>query len=120
MRQMLAMVVNERKDDLDLHLPRVEFTYNNSVNAATGLAPNEVRMGRLPRLSLMVFDRTGDVGHQRLARNQLAHCDLGTDRQKRANDIVRAHHAITVPRINRRNSALANALRPAPTFTVGG
>ena len=84
MAQMLAMVVNERQDDWDLHLPHVEFTCNNSVSAATGLAPNEVHMGRLPRLTLTVFDRTGVVGHQSLARDHLAYCDLATDRQKRA------------------------------------
>ena len=45
---MLSMVVNERQDDWDLHLPHVEFAFNNSVSAATGLVPNEVHMGRLP------------------------------------------------------------------------
>ena len=120
MTQMLAMVVNERQADWDLHLPHVEFAYNNSVSAATGPAPNEVHMGRLPRLPLTVFDRTGVVGHQRLARDNLAYCDLATDRQKCANDTVRAHHALTVSRVNRRNSALADALRPAPNFATGG
>ena len=71
-------------------------------------------MGRLLRLPLTVFDRTGVVGHQSLARDHLAYCDLATDRQKRANDIVRAHHALTVSRVNRGNSTLADALRPAP------
>ena len=51
MAQMLAMVVNERQDDWDLHLPHVEFAYNNSVSAATGLAPNVVHMGRLSHVS---------------------------------------------------------------------
>ena len=120
MAQMLAMVVNERQDDWDLHLSHVEFAYNNSVSAATGLAPNDFRMGRLPRLPLTVFDRAGVVGHQSLARDHLAYCDLTTDRQKRANGIARAHHALTVSRVNRRNSALAEALRPAPNFAMGG
>jgi len=39
MAQMLAMVVNEQQNDWDAHLPHVEFAYNNSVSAATGLAP---------------------------------------------------------------------------------
>ena len=120
MQQMLAMVVNERQDDWDLHLPHVELAYINSVSAATGLAPNDVHMGRLPRITLTVFDRTGVVGHQSLARNHLAYCDLAIDRQKRVNDIVRTHHALTVSRVNHRNSALADALRQAPNFTVGG
>ena len=71
--QMLAMVVNERQDDWDLHLLHVEFAYNNSVSAATGLAPNEVYMNRLPPLPLTVFDRTGVVGHQSLPRDHLAY-----------------------------------------------
>ena len=56
MAQMLAMVVNERQDDWDTHLPHVEFAYNNSVSTATGLAPNEVHINRLPRLPLTISD----------------------------------------------------------------
>lgn len=70
MAQMLAMVVNERQDDWDIHLPQVEFAYNNSVSAATGLEPNEVHMARLPRFPLTVFDNNAR-GHQSLARDQL-------------------------------------------------
>ena len=44
MAQMLSMVVNERQDDWDKQLPHVESAYNNSVSAATGLAPNEVHL----------------------------------------------------------------------------
>ena len=120
MAQMLAMVVNERQDDWDLYLPHVEFACDNSVSAATGLAPNEVHMGRLPRPPLSGFDRAGVVGHQSLAHDHLVYCDLATDRLKRANDIVRAHHALTASRFNRRDSTLTDALRPAPNFAVDG
>ena len=106
---MLAMVVNERQDDWDVHLPHVEFAYNDSASTATGLAPNEGHMGRLQRLPLTVFDRTGVVGHQSLARDHLVYFNLATDRQKRANDIVCAQHALTVSRVNHKNSALADA-----------
>ena len=37
MAQMLAMVVNEQQDNWDVHLPHVEFAYNNSVSAATAV-----------------------------------------------------------------------------------
>ena len=94
------MVVNERQDGWDLQLPLIEFAHNNSVSAVTGLAPNEVHMGRLSRLPLTVFERTGVAGHQSLARDHLAYCDLATDRQQRANDIVRKHHALTASRLN--------------------
>ena len=87
MAQMLAMVVNERQDDWDAQLPHVKFAYNNSVSAPTGLAPNEAHMGRLPRLPLTMFDRSGVAGYQSLARDRLAYCDLASERQQRANDM---------------------------------
>ena len=67
-----------------------------------------------------VFERTGAAGHQSLARDPLAYCDLATDRQQRTNDIVRKHHALTVSRVNRQNSALADPLHLAAKFAVGG
>ena len=120
MDQMLAMVVHKRQDDWDLSLPHVKFAYNNSISAATGLGTRRGPHGQLPRLPLTGFDRTGVVGHQSLARDHLVYCDMATDRKTRANDIVRAHHALTLSRLNRRNSALADALRPAPNFATGG
>ena len=76
----MAMVVNELQNNWDDQLPHVEFAYNNSVSAATGLTPKEVHMGRLRRLPLTTFERTGVAGHQNLARDHLAYCDLATDR----------------------------------------
>ena len=52
-------------------------------------------------------DRSGVAGRQSLARDHLAHCDLASERQQRANDIVREMHAVTVSRVERRNSALS-------------
>ena len=40
--QMPVMVVNDRENDWDLHLPYVQHAYNSSVSEATGLGPNEV------------------------------------------------------------------------------
>ena len=73
MAQMLAMVCNEHQNDWDAHLPHVEYAYNNYVSAAAGLAPNEVYTGRLPRLPLIVFDRSYGGAHQSLDRNHLAY-----------------------------------------------
>ena len=114
MTQILAMVVNERQDDRDLQLPHVEFAYNSSVSATTGLPPRDDDMGRLPRLPLTVLGCPGLAGLHRLSRNHLAYCDLPNDRQQRVNDIVRRHHhALTVSRVNHQNSALDDAMRPA-------
>ena len=50
MAQALGMAVNEQQTDWDVQLPHVYAAYNNyiSVNAASGLVPNEVMMSRLP------------------------------------------------------------------------
>ena len=55
MAQMLAMVCDEHENDWDAHLPHIEYAYNNAVSTATGLAPDEIKTKRLPRLSLAVF-----------------------------------------------------------------
>ena len=52
-------------------------------------------MSKLPRLSLTVVESTGVAGHQSLACDHRAYCDLATDRQQRTNGIVRKHHALT-------------------------
>ena len=77
-------------------------------------------MSTLPRLPLTIFERTGVFGHQSLARDHLAYCYIATDRQQRAYDIVREHHALTVSRVERRNSALSDTLRALPKFAGGG
>ena len=69
MAQMLAMVCNEHQNDWGIHLPHVEHAYNNFVIAATGLAQNEVYVGRLPHLPY-------GGAHQSLDRNPLAYCHL--------------------------------------------
>ena len=103
MPQMLAIVVSKRQDDWDVHLPHVEFAYNNSASAVTGLAPNEVHMNRLRRLSLAIFKHRYARGHQSLARDHLGYCDLAADRQRRAYALVREQRALTVSRVERRN-----------------
>ena len=55
-----------------------------------------------------------------LARDHLAYCDVTTARQQRAYDIVREHHVHKVSGLERRNSALTDALRAVPIFAVGG
>ena len=63
MAQMLARVFNEHQNNLDVLLPHDEYAYNNSISAATGLAPNEVDRKCLPRLPLTVLDRSSGGAH---------------------------------------------------------
>ena len=77
-------------------------------------------MGKLLRPPPTILERTWVDGYQSLGRNHLAYCDLATDRQQRVYDIVREHHALTVCCVERRNSALSDALRAVLKIAVGG
>ena len=81
MAKVLAMVCNEHQNDWDAHLSHVEYAYNNSASAATGLASNEVYIGRLSRLPLAVFDCSYARARQSLDGDYLAYCDLARERE---------------------------------------
>ena len=99
------MIPTKPTNKWDEQLPHVEFSHTNSVRVSTGSAPNKVHRSRIPHLPLTIFDCTRVAGHQSLARDDLAYCDLATDRPQRAYDIVREHHALPVARVERRNSS---------------
>ena len=103
------MVCNEYQNDWDAHLSHVEYVYNNSASAATGLASNEVHIGRLTRPHLAVFDSFYGGARQDLDRDYLAYCDPARERQRRAYELVREQHPLTAARVNGRNSTLSDA-----------
>ena len=76
------MVCNEHQNDWDVHLPHIEYAYNNSISAAMGFAPNEAHLGILLRLPLTVFDRSYGGAHQGLDYDMLAYCVLTLERQQ--------------------------------------
>ena len=117
---MLTMVCNEHQNDWDEHLPHVEYACNNSGSAVTSLAPNEVYIARLPRLPLVIFDRSYGGAPQGLDRDHLANCYLARERQQRAYELVREQHALTVARVSGRNSTLSDALLLRPKYVAGG
>ena len=115
MGQMLAMVVNK------LQTTGMDNSPMSTLRTTISLAPPRVW---LPTKSIWIgchaspltfFERGGVAGHQ----SYLAFYDLATDRQL-VYDIVREHRALSFSRVNRRNAALCDALRPAPKFDVYG
>lgn len=80
MAQMLACVVNEKQGDWDEHLLHVKISYN-SVDAATGSAPNEIHLKRLLRFSVADSQRGHLAGNQSLERDQLVYYGLTQDHQ---------------------------------------
>lgn len=123
--QVLAMVVNEWQDDWDVHFPRMdvhfphmEFAYNNSVSTATGLTLSEVHINRLPRLPMTVIEHRYARGYRSLPRAHFEYHDLAADCQRRAYELIREQHKLPVSRIERRHSALSEALHKLPTYTL--
>ena len=110
MAKIQDMVCNEHQHDSDAHIFHVEYAYYNSASAATGLASNGVHVGRLPHSSLAVFDRSYGGAHQSVDCDHLACCDLARERQQHAYELVHEQHALTVARVNGRNSTLSDAL----------
>ena len=58
--------------------------------------------------------------HQSFDRDLLACCDLARERQQRAYELVCEQHALTVARINGRNSTLSDALLRHPKYVADG
>ena len=76
---------------------------------------------RLPRLLLTVFDRScGAEPIRALTATIAPYCDLARERQQHAYELVREQHAITVARVNGRNSTLSDALLRRPKYVAGG
>ena len=110
MATVLAMGCKEHQIDWVTHLSHVEYTYNNSASAATGLASNEVHIIRLPSLPLAVFDRSYGGARQSLDHDCLAYCDPVPERQHHAYELVREQPALPVARANGRNSTFSDPL----------
>lgn len=61
MTQKLSVVVNERPNDWDERLPFVQSAYNSSDSDDTGLAPDEVYLGRFPAYHLPFSNDLGSA-----------------------------------------------------------
>ena len=117
--QMLSLVISEQQDDWDEWLPYVVQAYNNSVSAATGLAPNEIHLGRMPRLPITAIDECVVKGHTGERQDQLLYLDIVRERQQRAFELVQESHLIAMSKIQRSNTKLLAILHKLPNFEVG-
>ena len=117
--QMLSLVISEQQDDWDEGLPYVVQAYNNSVSAATRLAPNEIHLGRMPRLPMTVIDECVVKEHTDEKQDQLLYLDIVRKRQQRAFELVQESHLIAMSKIQRSNTKLLTILHKLPNFEVG-
>ena len=79
--QMLSYLVADDQKDWDKLLLHAISAHNNNVSRGIGLAPNEVHIGRYPRLLMTILERRGVAGHQGLKADQLEYLQLMRDRQ---------------------------------------
>ena len=101
-----------------LQLPP-KYAFNNSVSAATGLAPHEVHIGRLPRPpSPSLIDRTVMPIRPSTATNLPIVTSLASVNNGPTN-LCENSTALTVARVNGRNSALSDALLHLPKYIAG-
>ena len=76
-------------------------SYSNSVSAATGLAPNEIHLGRMPRLTMTMIDECVVVkGHTGGKQDQLVYLDIVRERQRHAFELVQESHLTAVSTSN--------------------
>ena len=100
-------------------MPYVVQAYNNSVSAATGLAPNEIHLGRMPRLPMTVIDECVVKEHTGEKQDQLLYLDIVWERQQRAFELVQESHLIAMSKIQRSNTKLLAMSHKLPNFEFG-
>lgn len=116
--QMLTVLSNERRNDLDKEPPSHRVCLRQLDQSSNRSSPHQ-GTHRLPRFVPLVFGRPRFGGHQDLDRDQVEYCNLAVDRQRRAYALARECHALTVSRIQPRNTPpLSGALKLSP-YSVG-
>ena len=87
--QMLSYLIADDQNNWDEMLLHAIAAYSNNVSRGTGLAPNEVHIGRYPRLPMTILEGSGVKNHQSQKRDQLDYLELMRDRQMRAYRLIR-------------------------------
>ena len=119
---MLSLVISEQQGDWDEWLPYAMQEYNSSVSAATGLALNDIRLGRMLRLPMTIIDQCAVTvkGHMMdKNQDQLLYLDIVRERQQHAFELVQESHLIAMSKIQRANTKLLAILHKLPNFEVG-
>ena len=104
--QMLSFLIADDQRNWDKMLTHAVGAHNNSVSRGTGLAPNEVHIGRCPRLPLTMLEGRGARGHQGLRQDQLDYLSLMRNRQTKAYELVRGEDRITKAKHDAKNKKI--------------
>lgn len=108
LQRYVAMSCNELQDDWGINLLHI------------GFVSNEIHIGRISCLPLAVSDRLYGGAYQSSNLDQLVYCTPACERQQRAYEIVRVQHALTIARVDGRDSVLFDAFLRRPKYVAGG
>ena len=81
---MLSHLIADNQTSWDELVLHTIATHNISVSRGTGLAPNEVHIGRYPRLPMTILEGRRARGHEGLRRDQLDFLQLMREWQNKA------------------------------------
>ena len=117
--QMLSHLIADNQTNWDELLLHAIAAHNNSVSPGTGLAPNEVHIGRYPRLPTTILEGRGARGHQGLRRDQLDFLQLMRERQNRVYELVRIEDFLIEAKHQAANEKLNSIFPRRPNFAAG-
>ena len=118
--QMLSYLIADNQRNWDDMLMHAVAAYDNNVSRGTGLAPNEVHIGRYPRLPMTTLQGRGIKGHQGLKQDQLDSLELMRNRQVKAYLVqIQEEDGLIKARHEANNEHLAELVNRRPKFEVG-
>ena len=118
--QMLSYLIADDQNNWDDMLMHAVAAHNNNVSGGTGLAPNEVYIGRCPRLPMTILEGRGVRGHQGLKQDQLEYLELMRGRQIKAYQLVKEEDRLTKARHEAANENLEELVTKRPKFEAVG
>ena len=117
--QIISLVTSEQHDDWDEWLPNMVQVYNDSLSAATGLVPNEIHLGCMPRLPMTIIEECVVKGNMGEKQDQLLYLDIVREMQQHSFELVQESHLIAMSKLQRSNTKLLAILHKLPNFEVG-
>ena len=118
LRQMLPHLIADNQTNWDELLLHAIAGHNSSVSRGMRSAPNEVHIGRYPRLPMTFLEGRGIRGHQGLRRNQLDFLQFVRERQSRAYELVRKEDFLIKAKHQPANEKLDSNFRQRPNFAA--
>ena len=116
--QMLSHLIVDNQTNWDELLLHAIAAHNSSFSGGKGLAPNEVHIGRYPRLTMTILEGRGARDHQGLRRDQLDFLQLMRERQNRAYKLMRKEDFLIKAKHKAANKKLNSIFQQRSNFAA--